>query len=364
MLAVLSNIRYGGHSRLLKPLITGEMEQCPQLRAMAMWTAGWEAVATGKGFEYYSPLFSDRSLTSEMRIAALEMMMYSSPNPAQFASIVTVLYGDSDYEVINYAYALFQRYGDSIDPCDEQTGHLAGHFLKFMRQFSQYETDWSFGVSKTYQRQFHKKKYGYGGSYMFYVIGSQKSTTPISIGASMTNVRSDSYKMNMVSAHLRVEGLAKGLLRKFRKVDPATWKTEDLKKILYSNMAIRERPDQPVRVQVSIWVKGTIVVHRMYDESDGTKEGKIASFVNQIKDMGDTYSVNHGRAIQLASALYEQPTNLGIPFAVMASMTAIGHIHATVKRGNHRGLLYRDVKYDVHLFAQANRMAFIPLKVA
>ena len=50
-----------------------------------------------------------------------------------------------------------------------------------MKQYSQYETDWGFGVSKTYQREFQKKKYGYGGAYRFYCMGSHKSTTPLSI---------------------------------------------------------------------------------------------------------------------------------------------------------------------------------------
>ena len=74
-------------------------------------------------------------------------------------------------------------------------------------------------------------------------------------------------------------------------------------------------------------------------------------------------SVNYARAINLASALYEQPSNLGIPMAFMASMTAVGNIHAKIKRGSSRGLLYRDVEYDINAFAQANRIAAIPMKV-
>ena len=65
------------------------------------------------------------------------------------------------------------------------------------------KVDWSFGASRTYVRQFYKKKYGYSGAYMFYVVGSSKSTMPISFGAAMTSTRSDSYKMMMGSAHFR-----------------------------------------------------------------------------------------------------------------------------------------------------------------
>lgn len=161
----------------------------------------------------------------------------------------------------------------------------------------------------------------------------------------------------------RIEGLSKGILRKFRKVDPETWKTSDLQKVLSGDMGIRERPDQKVNVQVTIRVKGTIVVHRQYDDSDSQDGGKLKTFFSEFQDLGDQYSVNYARAINLASALYEQPSNLGIPMAFMASMTAVGNIHAKIKRGSSRGLLYRDIEYDIMGFAQANRIAAIPMKV-
>ena len=58
------------------------------------------------------------------------------------ASIVTTLYRDPDYEVINYAYTLFERYANSIDPCDKSRAHLAGFFLKMMKQFSNRNVRW------------------------------------------------------------------------------------------------------------------------------------------------------------------------------------------------------------------------------
>merc|ERR1712241_2303 len=109
---------------------------------------------------------------------------------------------------------------------------------------------------------------------------------------------------------------------------------------------------------------GTNVVHRQYDDSDAEEGGKLKTFFSEFKDLGDQYNINYGRAINLASALYEQPSNLGVPMAFMASMTAVGSIHAKVKRGSSRGLLYRDIEYDINAFAQANRIAAIPMQKA
>ena len=40
ILSVMANMRWGGHSTLLMPLIQGKMEQCNQLRTMALWAGG------------------------------------------------------------------------------------------------------------------------------------------------------------------------------------------------------------------------------------------------------------------------------------------------------------------------------------
>ena len=63
---------------------------------------------------------------------------------------------------------------------------------------------------------------------------------------------------------------------------------------------------------------------------DSLAFGLAIKSVVQFQDLGDQYSINYARAVNLASALYEQPSNLGIPMAFMASMTAMGTIHAKV----------------------------------
>jgi len=360
ILAAMTNIRFGGQSTVLKPLIKGEIDADDhQLRAAAMWAASWESMYKGDAHSFAMPIFADKKYPHEMRISALELIFYAKPTPAQLSTVVAVLYKERDYEVLNYASALFDRWAISINPCHEDTAHLAQYYLKFLRQFSNYETDYGFGVSKTYARQFHKKKYGYGGGFVAYVIGSHKSTTPLAVGFGLTSTRMNNYQSFMASIHLRVEGLAKGLIRKFKTTDPSTWKTADLEHILSGDMAIRERPDQPVRCGVSIMLKGSIVYHRVFDESDAGKDSKIMTLIEKFKDLGETYTINHQRALQLGSLLYEQPTNIGLPMGVMSSMTTIASLKATVQRGNARGLLYRDVKYELNSLTQGVRGAWV-----
>jgi hypothetical protein len=199
-----------------------------------------------------------------------------------------------------------------------------------MRQFSQYETDWGFGVSKSYVRQYDKKKYGYGGTYHYYVIGSHTSTTPLNVGMSVSNVFSESYDNYALGIHLRIEGLAKGLIRKFKTMDPATWKTADLEQILKNDMNVRERPDQPVRVSATISVKGTIIAQRNYDDTSAQEGGNLATFFEGLSGLGDQYSINHQRVIQLGAMLYEQPSEAGLPVAFLSSSTFSGHLQVII----------------------------------
>ena len=83
------------------------------------------------------------------------------------------------------------------------------------------------------------------------------------------------------------KGLAKALVHKIKTMDPGTWKTADLEKILSGDMAIRQREDQPIRVSIKLMYKGTIVFYRQYDETDAGPEGKLGAFFVSIQSMGE-----------------------------------------------------------------------------
>jgi len=349
----LQNIKFGGQSMKLKDMIYGKTNDEPEFRSAAIWAAGWEG-AMMKGNDYFFPVFANQKDDHEVRISALAMIFYSNPSTTDMARILAVLKTEKDYEVINMAYAMFEQWANSINPCNHEVKEKASFFLKYMKQYSQFEPKWGFGYSKTYVREYQQQKYGYGGSYNYYVVGSHKSTTPLSMGMGISNTFFHSYQANRFMVHLRVEGLAKGLIRKFKTMDPGTWKLDDLQNILSNEMGIRERPDQPVRVKITISVKGANVFSRAYDEKSAKEGGKLMEFFNSLSGMGDDYKINHQRLINVGSMLYEQPSEIGLPLAYISSMTASASIKATVKRGNNRGLIFRNVEYDINVLANAH----------
>jgi hypothetical protein len=42
--------------------------------------------------------------------------------------------------------------------------------------------------------------------------------------------------------------------------------------------------------------------------------------------MGDDYMINHQRMLQTGAALYEQPSEIGLPMAYMSSVTVGGNL--------------------------------------
>merc|ERR1719433_1384862 len=70
--------------------------------------------------------------------------------------------------------------------------------------------------------------------------------------------------------------------------------------------------------------------------------------------MGDDYTINHQRMVQTGGALYEQPSEFGAPLAYVSSMTAGVSLKANIKRGNNRGLLFRNFDYELNFFGNAH----------
>lgn len=74
------------------------------------------------------------------------------PSAADLSTVMGVLYADKDYEVVNYAHSLLERYATDVDPCYKKVAQLCKYFFKYMKQWSGRTTDWGFGGSRTYTR--------------------------------------------------------------------------------------------------------------------------------------------------------------------------------------------------------------------
>lgn len=349
-LNAISNMRWGVFNTL-EPLIRNKAAE-PMHRVTALWASFFDLWVSKQAKPLAFELYADSTQGHEIRIVAVQLIFYNKPTSTDFAQIIAVLRNEKCYELINFVYSLMDRYAHDIEPCSKKTSELSAYFLKYLKQLTGHQIDWGFGVSKTYKRSFVKEKYGYSGSYTFFTVGSSQSTTPINVGMTIDSTLHHDYKTNLLGVYLRIEGLAKGLIRKFKTMDPGTWKQEDLSNILMGQMGITARPEQPVKIQATIMFKSNIVISRSYDSSSASEGGSLQTFFQKIKDLGSQYSINHQRVLPVGSVVVEQPNVMGIPTAYVAAFTTMGDISATVKRGNSKGTQFRTIDYDIKLFTQ------------
>ena len=56
----------------MKDLVYGKMTDTPEFRASAVFVAGWDAMLSGHGIDYYFPVFANAKEDHEVRIGKSE----------------------------------------------------------------------------------------------------------------------------------------------------------------------------------------------------------------------------------------------------------------------------------------------------
>jgi len=355
-LSAIHNIRFGGVANILKPVIDGSSGDSSEMRVAAIWSALPENFYLKKVMDAYFPIYADRWNNHEVRITAVNALLFNTPTVTDMARVVSVLRTETDFEVINFVFTKLEAMASSINPCDEKSKEVAAYFLKYLKQFSQYKASYQFGVSKIFSRQFIKKKYGYSGAYSFTTVGAHDSTTPLTVGLGISSTLHNNYKSQDLFVHLRIEGLAKGLIKKFKTMDPSAFKTQALIDIM-KEMRIYARPEQPVRVGYTVLLKGTIAFGGSIEMNDASENGKMEELMKTFKGLGK--SINHQRVLNPVSLLVEQPTDIGFPAFYATSIHGMFSLKAQAERKQAQGMLYMDAKYDAHLFIQARNLMMV-----
>ena len=361
-LSCLRNLKWGKVSDVLKPFIYNANND-DSLRASAIIAAMYGTFVKGNTAAYYLPIFMNMMNGPETRMNALMVISYGKFDVTQLSAIVTMLYAEQNFEIANFAYTLFEMYSTSISPCNAEKKELMSLFLRHMKQVGTHDTQYGIGISKIWAQEFEKEKYGYGGTNQMYVVGSGDSASPLKIGLSVQNTLYGRYMSEIIRVELRIEGVARAALKKFQELPEGDWKIDDLAKLL-SGMGITTKKDSPVRVEVTLSLKSNVIIQRRYDESATEEGGRIADFLKDLQDAtgGNSYSINHQRSITLGQGLYEQPTEVGFPMFFGSILTTMGSVQATIKKGLSRGVMFRDVSFDINLRTQGmNMMAFMDL---
>ena len=357
-LMVLYNLRYGNVYELLKDVVFGKTQhkKMYDIRTMAIFAVSPSLLAMGQEKELL-PIFLDKYESHEVRIAAFDILMRGPADSTIMNLIIKNMIFEHDREVFNYVYTAFEKYANEYHiPCNGNKQEYAEYFLKFWQQNNWMRPSYGFGVSKTWAKSFAKDKYGYAGTFEFHTTGSHKTASPLSMMFDVRSHQVEHHTLQLFGGYVRIQGLAKKLMDKIRLntfFQPQQWKVDELKNILFSQMNIRERTEDPVEIDVIFMTKDDVVFQRHYSESSVLPGGNLYNFLMDIVSLGQEYSINQQRGIELGAIIYEQPTEIGIPMAYMSTVMSVISIQAKITRGQDSGALIRTADFKVQMHTQA-----------
>jgi len=350
-MAMFSNFRWGGVHNILKPIIMGQTEHKDiySIRAKAILAASYGILKGGYEEEFFLPLIMNEYENHEIRIIAFDNLMKGNPTKTTFIKIVTAMYWERDYEVFNYIYTSFEKLASTqeLTSCNYETGQYARYFLKYWKEHMWLRPKYTFGISKTYSRSFVDETFGYGGVFDYHTIGSHKSSSPIAMYGELIGTHSQGHKMQMFGLYLRVQGLGARIMKSFK----GNLNTDALKDILFQQMNIKEKQDEPIRAEIILEMQNEIIFQQYWDESHDESITEVVKAVQKIIQDGHL-SINEDKIFNLPTFNYEMPTDIGMPVAYDAKSAMLGSLNAELE------LNHEDNEHKVHMFKYETHFNF------
>ena len=265
----MQNLAGARVTELLKPMASGEVAGVDDnLQKKAIYASAIGTYYTQSTIAFFLPIFLNMRNGHESRIAAINMvLMKDDVDVTTLGAIMTQMYIEMDYEVKNYVFTAFEKHANGQNECfSERKTERIRYFLKYMEQAGLHDTSYGVGVSKTYRQSYYQEQYGYSGGFDYWVVGSHRSSAPLELGMQIDANLYNGYRDNLLTAVLRIEGLAKGIVNKFHKLGKE-WKVEDLQGV-FRDMGVRVKQDVPIRVELTVMLKNIVVAQSIFTAAD------------------------------------------------------------------------------------------------
>jgi len=292
------------------------------IRAMAVLALKDRAIRYGIEKELFMPILLNRDEHHEVRIAAFETVMNGYPTSTTLAKIMLYMIYETNNEVFNYIYTAFEKYAKDVNkPCMRQVHEYARYYLPWLKNNLWMKPKYTFGLSKTYRTFFSKEKYGYSEDIDFKIIGSYRTTTPLSIEVDWMSSRLQHVTTKVLGLKLRMEGVAEKFLMIIKNMllGQQTFNSERLMDIMKNDLKIRERKDVPAKFSLLLTYFDNVVFEFHLEDSDlmtiknWLNLETIKDLLMRMKGLTALYNFRKHSGFAMMSYLYEQPTELGVP---------------------------------------------------
>lgn len=141
----MGNIQYNGTVKYLAPIVKGrntfsvivDLEKPEKYRVAAMYALS-KSIANNEEliYEYYWPIFSNRSHSQALRLTAYEFLV--PKNPSLDMNLLTNVHSfmetESDEHIFNYHYTTLKSMAESTDPCQKITSEIMRRMLRITQK--------------------------------------------------------------------------------------------------------------------------------------------------------------------------------------------------------------------------------------
>lgn len=202
----LANIQLGRVVEFLEPIASGNNAESRHFRVLAAWASLSTApLRPDVIYPVYWPILINRTEHLEMRVAALTLLIVSSPTPSRLISLYWYMQSEPSQHLYNYFYTILKSMEHTTHPCYVHIGMIAAQFTRVLHPTkNQYliTGNYLFDYQDTYRK--------FGAMIHGIVIANPLTNIPEVLYVTV-NTYGSGININHVSLYIKAEGLLHSL---------------------------------------------------------------------------------------------------------------------------------------------------------
>ncbi|XP_053999528.1 vitellogenin-3 isoform X1 [Hylaeus anthracinus] len=203
----LANIQLGRVVEFLEPIASSNNAESRHFRVLAAWASLPTAPRRPDViYPVYWPILINRTEHLEMRVAALTLLIVSSPTPSRLISLYWYMQSEPNQHLYNYFYTTLKSMEHTTFPCYVHIGAIAAQFTRVLRRSSNYQYLITGNYVFDYQDAYRK----FGAMISGIVIANPLSNMPEVLYVTL-NTYGSGTNINHVSLYIKAEGLLQTL---------------------------------------------------------------------------------------------------------------------------------------------------------
>ncbi|XP_046433449.1 uncharacterized protein LOC124186103 isoform X1 [Neodiprion fabricii] len=308
----LSNIQLGKVVEFLEPIARGDSTKSRHLRFLAAWASLPSAPLRPDVIHpVYWPILVNRTEHLELRVAAMTLLIVSSPSLSRLISLYWYMQGEPDQHLYNFFYTTLKSMEQTNFPCYTRIGQFAAQFTRMLRKPSNKKLL----VTGNYVLDYQDTYRHFGSMLQTIIIGNPVSNVPTVAYVTLNN-HGAGISSNQLALYIKADSA-------LEKIAPIK-ESGDIMEVL-KQFKIKENPEKPVHVEIIAQIQGKAVLCLHLNETNIKKGYKflmdLTEYAYIFQNMA--FHINQQRINVPLTMESVQVTDLGTNARIFATATSM-----------------------------------------